>query len=354
LRIPKIVAVVAAMTILAACGAEPSPDSSDNADPSTSSEISPETGLPVPEVTSLKLGVAALAVSSISTFVADEQGIFDKYGLDVEVTQLEGDGPAGQALTAGQLDGMVSGGGPAVSARAAGTDLTAVMVTRTAAGDVLAVSDDVQSGEDLKGKQIAISTYGGDSHIAVLAALGELGLKAEDVTIVQIGGQGDRYAALQAGAVAAAPVEGIPDEELAEAGLHPLIKLGDTDLALPRGTVIFPQDFIDENPNTVLNVVAALLEAQSMTKADPALALDTFAKASDISVDEAKPVVEPNLAALPDDGRMSEEMFAPLKEALTATNPAIEQVDLSEVYTNEFIDQIEKAGLFEKLGIPGS
>jgi len=117
-----------------------------------------------------------------------------------------------------------------------------------------------------------MSTFGGDSHTSVVTALKALGLEQTHVTIVQVGGQSDRCAAVQSGAVQGAPVEGITDDELAKLGLHRLIDLRQSGLRLGRAGLALPADFIAKNPNTTLNLVAALMEGEQTMLNDHDLA----------------------------------------------------------------------------------
>jgi NitT/TauT family transport system substrate-binding protein len=342
MRVKQVVVAVAAMMLLAACGSDPEPVAQS------------QSGLPQPEKTRIKIGLAAFEFGTLATRIAAQEGIFEKYGLSVELVQLEGDGPAAQALIAGQVDGAAMGGAPIFSAKAAGTDLKAVFMFRSTPTDTLATPVAINSGADLRGKKIAISTYGGDSHIAVLVALQSLGLSPKDAVVVQIGGQGDRYAALQSGAVAAAPIEGISDQELAGHGLHPLVRLSDTGLKLARAALVLSDDFIKDNPNTTLSLVAAVLEAHTRMLAEPKLATEVFAKAAEISVADAEPRVLPQMRFVGPDGRATSEMFAPQKAALEETTPGVKGVDPTSVFTNEFIDRLESEGYFKKIGVGGS
>jgi ABC-type nitrate/sulfonate/bicarbonate transport system substrate-binding protein len=305
--------------------------------------------LPPAEQTSLRI-CHQPHISTLSTYLAASEGIFEKYGLDVELVPFEGDGPMGQALAAGQVDGCIMGAGPVLSAAAAGESLKMVVVVSDYSVDFLMTPDTIQSGDDLRGQQVAISTYGGESHTIVLFALQSLGLTADDVTIVQVGGQGDRYAALQAGAVQAAPIEGIPDEELAALGLHKLVDLREVGERYAKNGLVFSASFIEENPNTVLRAVAAHLEALNIWLNDPELGIQVYMEAMEVDEDEARINVEPALDINPT-GEMTADMFEVQKAALTAANPDIESVDTADIFDASFLEQLRELGFYEELGI---
>lgn len=352
LRALRLLAVAAALVLLtAACTTPAATPTPDGRSPTAGATSSPAGGgeLPEPEVTSLRICLQP-HISALAGYVAQSEGIFEKYGLEVELVPFEGDGPMAQALAAEQVQGCYMGAGPTFSATAAGEPLQMVFVTLDYLVDSLVTPVEIQSGEDLRGKEIAISTFGGESHTIVLFALQELGLTADDVTIVQVGGQGDRYAALQAGAVSAAPIEGIPDEELESLGLHKLVNLRDVSERYARTGLVVDKDFIEENPNTVLRLVAATLEAHNAWLNDPELGIRVYMDALEVDEAEGRINVEPALDTNPT-GRMTADMFNIQKEALSSANPAIAEVDNSEVFDDSFINQLEEMGFYERLGI---
>jgi len=359
-RGPRLLLMVGLVAILAACsntGSSPSASTAASAGASvaSSSEGSPSgsadvaSQLPPAETTSIKVCLQP-HISALAGYVAQSEGIYEKYGLDVELVPFEGDGPMAQALAAGQVSACYMGAGPTFSATAAGEPLQMLFVTLDYLVDSLVTPEDIQNGDDLRGKQVAISTFGGESHTIVLFALEELGLTPDDVTIVQVGGQSDRYAALQAGAVQAAPIEGIPDEELAANGLHKLVNLRDIGERFARTGLIVDVDFKNENPNTVLRLVAATMEAQNLWLSDPDVGIRVYQEALEVDEDEARINVEPALDTNPT-GRMTADMFQVQKDALASTNPDIEDVDNSEVFDDSFLNQLEELGFNEELGI---
>jgi ABC-type nitrate/sulfonate/bicarbonate transport system substrate-binding protein len=347
----RLVAVMAVVILaMAACTSEASPSATQQVAstvPSSSADGTAE--LPPAETTTLRI-CHQPHISAMPAFVAASEGVFEKYGLDVELVPFEGDGPMAQALAARQVEGCFMGAGPIFAATAAGEPLKMVFVSLDYLVDSLVTPEEIQDGDDLRGQEVAISTFGGESHTIVLFALAELGLTADDVTIVQVGGQGDRYAALQAGAVSAAPIEGIPDEELASLGLHKLVNLRDIGERYARTGLVLGEEFIAQNPNTVLRLVAASLEAQNMWLNDSDLGVRVFMEELEVDEAEATINVEPALDTNPT-GKMSADMFEVQKAALVASNPAIESVNTADVFDVSFLDRLEELGFFAELGI---
>ena len=78
----------------------------------------------------------------------------------------------------------------------------------------LMATPDIKRAEDLKGKKVGVTSYGGTSFFSAQMALESLGLEiGRDVTIVQVGGGTARILAMETRAISAAPVTP-PDTEI--------------------------------------------------------------------------------------------------------------------------------------------
>jgi NitT/TauT family transport system substrate-binding protein len=152
----------------------------------------------------IKVGFGSFDSVFNGLFVTQEKGFFKKHGLYATLVFLESDPRAAQALVAGAVDVVAGGGGSGLNAIANGADivfiggivnkLTGSMVTRA----------DLADPKQLKGAKWAISSFGAESELAARKALAHYGLvPGRDVTLVPIGNQALRYAALESGAVAA-------------------------------------------------------------------------------------------------------------------------------------------------------
>ncbi len=335
--------------------ASPSAASQPAASPVAASKPSGTTPtLPKPEKTSIKLGHSTLEASSVTYPFARDMGLFKKYGLDnVELFFNEGDAKALQALISGGVDASAQGVSVALSSQLTDTPVTAAALTVTTLTDDLVAVKDIKSAADLKGKRVAVSAFGGTSHGSVLLSLKGLGLTANDVTIVQIGGQSARIAALKAGSVAAAPVDIVERENMKKEGFNILISLPDTPLDYGRNGLVMRQEFIDKNPNTVLALVAALLEAQQLLYSDTDKAVDAFQKWAQIQDRAAaEKTVKQILPYMRRDMRWSKEGFELARDVLATQDPAMQKVEVTKAYTYQFLDKLKDMGFNQAVGVP--
>ena len=148
-------------------------------------------GQAAPVLTKVRAGIVA-AIDQLGVPVALDQGLFEKWGLDVTIATPY---PTGvdqlNALQAGEIQ-MAQVGVPMIGAVVRGMDL--VIVGNYSGSSVKLGGDDtmalvaregsgIRTIRDLKGKRIAVS-FGTISHFYILSILEKAGLAVGDVTLV--------------------------------------------------------------------------------------------------------------------------------------------------------------------------
>lgn len=221
---------------------------------------------PLPTV---RIGIEAPAGTNAHYYVTKQAGLFQKHGLSMELIAFPGGTVGMQALMAGDIQFATQDGVATLSANLRGANIHFVAgMINTFPFSILSRAE-IKKPEELRGKKIVISRYGSSSDTAVRAAVEKYGLKPDkDVTILQGGGQGERFAALKAGAVDAAIVS--PPLNLAgkQLGFNEVIDLSDSGVAYAHQLIVATKEFLDRNPDMTLRTVRALTEGLSLWK-DP-------------------------------------------------------------------------------------
>ena len=316
-------------------------------------------GLPAPEVTELVIGNSSeFSVSNPTAVVVLYDELWEKYGFtSIEILEFGGGADAVQANIAGQVDLSDNSGGPVVASLLTDAPLVMTYVNQDNLTDCIAVTGEIETADDLRGEAIAISSFGAVSHAGALVGLAGLGLTPDDVVITQIGGGGERLAALQSGSVSGAILDVTEIAPIAELGFHCLINLAEVPEVggVVRTSLTFTQDFVEENPNTVLNLTAMYAEAQVLWMSDPAHTAEALASVAEIPLEDAQEQVDLVLATgwLPLDGRCDEDVMEFTKQTLLPEVPDLEDVDPNEACTNDFIDQLIEMGFYAEIGVPG-
>ncbi|MEH7392803.1 ABC transporter substrate-binding protein [Bacillus sp. JJ1503] len=217
-------------------------------------------------------------------FLAKEKGFFEKNGVNVELSIIEGLGERKQALAGGKIDGMATALDVQVALAAADIPVRVVwLLDDSYGGDGILVKNDIQDVKDLKGKQVAFEV-GSTSHMLALTALKQGGLTESDIEVVQMSA-GDAGAAFAAGKVDAA----ITWEPWLTKGAEANGKVLLTTKDLPGiivDTISFKEDIIKNRPEDVKAFVKAMGEAMDYWKENKKEANEIMAKGLNIDVAE--------------------------------------------------------------------
>ena len=344
-------AVIAAL-VLGACGGT-STGGTTSAPPVAASTNADPNVLPKPELTKVRIGIGAPNEPvQFSPKLADLLGYFQKFGLTAEVTGFEGDGKAIQALVAGQLDMIVGGAGAAISSATTDTPTKVLAMNSTTLDDGLFCIKDIKTAVDVKGKTVAIGSFGGTAHGSALLMLRGLGLTAKDVTIQQVGNESTRITALKGGSIGCAVISISQQTALVPLGLNLVFDLSKAQLQWGRSGLQARTDFISKNPNTVLAVVAANLLAQNAMFADTKDATAKFADFAQVKPEAATIAMNAFLGYGSRSMLFTADAFTAPRDVLGSVNPAMLNVDLNKCFDLSFLNKLKDSGFYAKNGIP--
>ena len=366
-RRPLVALVATAALIVAACGGSastaPSPSTGGGgggASPSTGAGASGgasagPVALPAPEKKTIKIGLSTGGeASQYAEYLANQLGYYKSIGGfdSVEVTGLQGDAKAVQALVAGGIDLAVVGVSGAINSQITDTPLKIVSINGVVLTDMLVCGKDIKTAADVKGKQIAISSFGSTAHGSTLLLLQGLGLTDKDVTLTQVGNQDARLAAVKSGSVACAPIDLGRKQEITDAGLNNLIDNKNPDLAWGRSGLAATKQFIEQNPNTVLAAVASALAAQNYAFTNPDDTAAKFAEYSQSDAADAKAVIDDFVTWANRSMGWSDAAFDNPKKVLAAVNPEMANVNVADAQDKSFLQKLADMGFYTQINDP--
>jgi NitT/TauT family transport system substrate-binding protein len=342
-------------TAAASSGTAPSGDTGASAAPGGSAAPSGPIALAAPEKKTLNIGLSTGGeASQYAEYLADQLDYYKTIGGfdDVEVSSLQGDAKVVQALVAGGIDMGVLGVSGAINSQATDSPIKIVSMNGVTLTDMLVCGPDIKTAADVKGKPIAISSFGSTAHGSTLLLLKGIGLTDKDVTLTQVGNQDARLAAVKAGSVACAPIDLAQKDAITAAGLNAITDNKSSGLQWGRSGLGATADFIQNNPNTVQNAVASVLAAQNyaFTNTD-----DTAAKFAEYSQQDpanAKKVIDDFVTWGNRSMGWTDDAFNNPKQVLAAVNPAMADVDVTKAYDKSFLQKLVDMGFYQQIGDP--
>jgi NitT/TauT family transport system substrate-binding protein len=152
---------------------------------------------------------SARTMSQSMPWIAEEAGLFKKYGLDFQLVYISSASMVTAAMLSGSGDVAISGGEAIVRAAVQGVnELVFIAAAKNSLTHSILARPDVKRPEDLKGKTLGLTRIGSNSHYFVIQALRRYGVDPSEVTFIQTGGQVENLTALLSGKVDAATMTG--------------------------------------------------------------------------------------------------------------------------------------------------
>lgn len=221
-------------------------------------------------------------------YVAEEKGFFDKEGVHVTLEKMEAVADRRSALAANRIQGFVTTVDTHVVTAASGVPVVQVLALDDShGGDGIVAKKDIQSLQDLAGKNVAVQTDGGASYFWFLYLLNKNGVDPNAIHFQSMTA-GDAGAAFVAGKVDAAVTwqPWLSRAEKTDFG-HVLIK-SDATPGVITDTLGMRKDFVDAHPDAVRAIVRAWFDALDYIKSNPDDAYAIMAKGMGQSVDDFK------------------------------------------------------------------
>ena len=303
----------------------------------------------------MKLTVAydGISISTGPLVFTQEQGLFKKYGLDVELTPIAG----GSVLTAAIVGGSVklgqNGYEPALTAALQGADLVIIGGINNKLPYQLVVKAALAaSGLKGSGARIAISRFGSSSDLAVKAIVRDQ-LKLDpknDIIELQIGGEPDRIAALESGQVDGTVLQYPLTATMVKKGYK---IVGDaTDLVdLPNTAYVTSRKTLAAEGPTLTKFFKALIEGIHAYKTKPDEAIASTAKFLSVSVEDMRPAYDfYTKNVYPDVPRPSLSGIQNLFETtISQTQAKAKDAKAADFVDTGILDALERSGFVKQI-----
>src|SRR6266536_671007 len=239
----------------------------------------------------VNIGISTVGLYELPTEISKRKGFYQEEGLDVRKIVVRTPLHVA-ALLAGELD-YSTVTGIILSASVQGMPLKTIMGWFDKPLHMLIARPNIKKLTDLKDKRVAVSTYGSIPHVMLREALASAGMNPEkDITVLALGGSGDRLAALAAGIVDATPLDVAYVQRTEKLGFTNLLYLG----------FAVNLDKIQRNPEQISRVVRATLKGVRFLKNNKPETLAIMRDYLKISGDYVEKIYQFAMRSLNEDG----------------------------------------------------
>lgn len=248
----------------------------------------------------INIGISTVGLYELPTEISKRKGFYQEEGLEVRKVVVRTPLHVA-ALLAGELD-YSTVTGIILSASVQGMPLKTVMGWFDKPLHMLIARPNIKKLTDLKDKRVAVSTYGSIPHVMIREALASAGMNPEkDITVLALGGSGDRLGALAAGIVDATPLDVAYIQRTEKLGFTNLLYLGDA-VNLRLGGFAVNTDKIQRNPEQISRVIRATLKGVRFLKNNKQETLVIMRDYLKISGDYVEKIYQFAMRSLNEDG----------------------------------------------------
>jgi NitT/TauT family transport system substrate-binding protein len=217
--------------------------------------------------------------------VAQDQDLFAKHGLNVDLKYFDNYTDSLIALQTGALDANSQTLGDTLNSLSAGAKETIVLVNDNSTGnDKVIARDGITSVADLKGRKIAVE-QGTVDHYLLLLALAQAGLRQADVTLEPLPREAGAAAFADGKVDAVCLSAPYTTKALQRIGSHAISTSAEFPGAIPTHLVVRPS-LIQDHPEQVQALLDTWFDTLKWIKDHKEAALDVMARQGGVGVDD--------------------------------------------------------------------
>jgi NitT/TauT family transport system substrate-binding protein len=227
----------------------------------------------------LRVGLTSFTPINASLWIAEDKGLFKKYGIESEVVLIGGASAGGvSSLIAGDVQFLGGAGGAVISAGLNGADVVMIgSIVNKGVQRVMARSD-IKRPEDLRGKRVGVTRLGAASHLVLLMMLRAWNMGPNDVQTMQIGSSPAMMAALEKGGIDAAVLTEPTFFFAEDQGYRVLADLADTDIYYLHSMIDTTRAFLRTHRDLALRFMRGYIEGIAFFKKNRKESIDVLAR----------------------------------------------------------------------------
>ena len=300
----------------------------------------------------LVVGYAALNARISGLWIAEEQGLFAKYGLDAQPVYLRGAPTLVAGLASGDMQLGRSGGSAMLAAIGGGYDFKLVATFSSHNTYDLIARPSIKRAEDLRGKTFGLTSIGGTTWMGALLWLEHFGLEPQrDKILLQVvGDQSVQAQAVETGIVDAVVLDGVFSRRLKQKGFTVLGEYSDLNQRIVGQAMIAPHAFLQQRPDIVESYLKAEIEALAFAlapKNKPSV-LKTLARRLRTDAAGAEDGYQDLLVGVDRKPFASLEGLRNVQRMLKLRTPKVGEIKVEEVVDNRIMRKLDESGFIDR------
>jgi NitT/TauT family transport system substrate-binding protein len=298
----------------------------------------------------IKIAYSGVSAAGTPLWLAKEEGIFTKHGLEADLVAVRSAPLQVTALVSNEVQFVRGSVSSMLTAAAQGAKLKILLslFAERASYDFL-VSPSITRPADLKGKKIGVQDFSGLLWTLTMLSLRELGLdpQRDNISIQAIGDSTVIAQSLATGIIDAAALDKLQSVRLQGLGVKVLLDL--SRVAFPSSPFMGAESFIQKNPQVVENFIKALIESSTIMRAQKERGLAVLQR--HIKADRA--LAEIGYKNLLEDLTaytfISVKGLRTVQEIVALRDPKIAKYNVEELLDQRILKKVVQSGYVEEI-----
>jgi NitT/TauT family transport system substrate-binding protein len=299
----------------------------------------------------LLVAYAGLISTHTSVWLGEDQGFYKKHGLDATSVFTGSGSVTSQALIAGEARIASTSVGPTAGAVGAGADLAILAGLIHILPYQFWVHPQLRQPADLKGKRVAISTFGSGSHLAAEVALQQLGLDParDKIAIIQVGQQPERVAALLSGRIDASPLDPGFAQAAKDKGLTMMLDMTKADIPYLNTVIVASRSYARESPQLIESFLKGTVDGLAFlpNPANEKAVKNVLARRLRLTSPQSVQAMYDSTLEIHAKTKVPNVPLAGVQnmiDALLRINPRMAKLKAADLIDSSFIERLEKSG----------
>ena len=301
----------------------------------------------------IAIGFAAMNARITPLWAAKEQGFFAKNDIDAGLIFVRGAPTLNAALLSGDLQVGYTGGTAVMGAAVGGADLKILAVLTNKVTYDLVARPGIKNPEDLRGKQVGVTSIGGTNWMGTILGLERLGLdpNRDKINFIVSGDDSVRTQAILAGALDATAVDGVYSNILREKGLPVLAEFSALKIPITSVSIVFRNALIQKSPQIAENVLKAVVEGMiwGISPLHKNKVIELISKRLRIPSQEAQEGYKDMLLGLERRPFPSVEGLKNIQRLMKTRNPRMADLKVEELVDASFMRKLDENGFLDGL-----
>jgi NitT/TauT family transport system substrate-binding protein len=220
----------------------------------------------------VRLAFSSFSATNAGFFTAIEEKLFERRGIDLTHVYIASSSIVLPAVLTREVDVATLSGEAVVRAYHQGAKNLAIIGTQVDKFTFsLFTKPEIKTPQELRGKILGVSRFGGSLDISLRYGLQHVGLdpKRDNITLVQAGGMPEIMVGLTSGKLDGAMLLSVYAFRGRELGYRELLDLGTLDVSFPQGVTLTTREFLRDKKDLSRRFMATYLDGLELFLKNP-------------------------------------------------------------------------------------